>query len=149
MIDVGKLYKIIKAQIGHIINNILPTAMAITPEEQQLWIDDPVRFVNQVYDMYYEFTNVRSEAGEFIVYLAKVRANDILRPFLNFLTDSFNRYRTVTPSKEDCMNKEWMLYALELLATNTLSKDELKQSVVGNELSMSHVGNCLGGICIP
>lgn len=107
--------------------------MAITPEEQQLWVDDPVRFVNQVYDMYYEFTNVRSEAGEFIVYLAKVRANDILRPFLNFLTDSFNRYRTVTPSKEDCMNKEWMLYALELLASNTLSKDELKQSVVGNE----------------
>lgn len=96
MIDIGKLYKIIKAQIGHIINNILPTAMAITPEEQQLWVDDPVRFVNQVYDMYYEFTNVRSEAGEFIVYLAKVRANDILRPFLNFLTDSFNRYRTVT-----------------------------------------------------
>lgn len=31
------------------------------------------------------------------------------------------------------MNKEWMLYALELLASNTLSKDELKQSVVGSE----------------
>lgn len=125
----GKLYKLIKTKIVHIINNILPKAMAITPEERELWVEDPVRFVNQVYDMYYEFTNVRNEAGEFMMYLAKVRANDILRPFLNYLTESFNSYRNMDPSQYDYMNKEWMLYALELLASNTLSKDELRHSV--------------------
>lgn len=129
IIDVSKLYKIVKGQIIHIINNILPKAMTITPEEQDLWVEDPVRFVNQVYDMYYEFTNVRMEAGTFLTHLAKVRANDILRPFLNYLTDSFNQFRTIEPSKQDFLNKEWMLYALEILASNTLSKDELKHSV--------------------
>ena len=130
MIDVGKLYKLIKSQIEHIINHILPKAMAITPEEQELWVDDPVRFVNQVYDMYYEYTNVRNEAGEFIMYLSKVRANDILLPFLDFLTSSFNQYRSMEASQVNYMNKEWMLYALELLAKNLLSKDNLRQNVV-------------------
>ena len=99
MIDIGKLYKLIKSQIEHIINHILPKAMTITPEEQELWVDDPVRFVNQVYDMYYEYTNVRNEAGEFIMYLSKVRANDILLPFLDFLTSSFNQYRSIEASQ--------------------------------------------------
>ena len=130
MIDVGKLYKLIKSQIEHIINHILPKAMTITPEEQELWVDDPVRFVNQVYDMYYEYTNVRNEAGEFIMYLSKVRANDILLPFLDFLTSSFNQYRSMEASQVNYMNKEWMLYALELLAKNLLSKDNLRQNVV-------------------
>ena len=130
MIDVGKLYKLIKSQIEHIINHILPKAMTITPEEQELWVDDPVRFVNQVYDMYYEYTNVRNEAGEFIMYLSKVRANDILLPFLDFLTSSFNQYRSMEASQVNYMNKEWMLYALELLAKNLLSKDNLRRNVV-------------------
>lgn len=130
MIDIGKLYKLIKSQIEHIINHILPKAMTITPEEQELWVDDPVRFVNQVYDMYYEYTNVRNEAGEFIMYLSKVRANDILLPFLDFLTSSFNQYRSMEASQVNYMNKEWMLYALELLAKNLLSKDNLRQNVV-------------------
>ena len=129
IIDVSKLYKLVKGRITHIINNILPTAMAITPEEQELWVEDPVRFVNQVYDMYYEFSNVRTEAGSFVMHLAKVRARDILEPFLSYLTDSFNRFRTITPTHQDYMNKEWMLYALEILASNTLSKDNLKSSV--------------------
>ena len=130
MIDIGKLYKLIKSQIEHIINHVLPKAMTITPEEQELWVDDPVRFVNQVYDMYYEYTNVRNEAGEFIMYLSKVRANDILLPFLDFLTSSFNQYRSMEASQVNYMNKEWMLYALELLAKNLLSKDNLRQNVV-------------------
>ena len=104
--------------------------MTITPEEQELWVDDPVRFVNQVYDMYYEYTNVRNEAGEFIMYLSKVRANDILLPFLDFLTSSFNQYRSMEASQVNSMNKAWMLYALELLAKNLLSKDNLRQNVV-------------------
>lgn len=48
-------------------------------------MEDPIQFVTQVYDTYYDCSNVRSDAGDFLVYLSKVRANDILNPFLNFL----------------------------------------------------------------
>lgn len=32
-------------------NSVLPVALAITKEERQLWNDDPIQFVNQVYDV--------------------------------------------------------------------------------------------------
>lgn len=139
VIDVAKLYKVIKSHMNFIINDVFPKAMAITPEERALWEDDPIQFVNQVYDTYYDMTNVRSEAGEFLIYLSKVRANDILNPFLNFLMSSFDsspsshrltrRYNATAPDKRDYMAKEWMLYALELLANNLLSKDNIRGNV--------------------
>ena len=73
---------------------------------------------------------MRVEAGNFLVYLSKVRANDILALFLNYLTESFNVYDNTNPEQRDFLAKEWMLYALELLAPNLLSKDNLRVSVV-------------------
>lgn len=77
-------------------NSVLPVALAITKEERQLWNDDPIQFVNQglrrrprawlITQVYYDYTNVRVEAGDFLRHLAKVRANDILMPFLQFMT---------------------------------------------------------------
>ena len=76
--------------MSFIIVDIFPKAMAITPEELKLWEEDPIQFVTRIYDVYYEFTNVRMEAGNFLSYLSKVRANDILSLFLNFMTQTFD-----------------------------------------------------------
>lgn len=102
-------------------------------------MEDPIQFVTQVYDTYYDCSNVRSDAGDFLVYLSKVRANDILNPFLNFLMASFDTctpaprltpsYNATAPDKRDYMAKEWMLYALELLSGNLLSKDNIRGNV--------------------
>ena len=51
VIDYSSLYKLIKPQIPWIINSVLPVALAITKEEQVLWKEDPIQFVNQVYDV--------------------------------------------------------------------------------------------------
>lgn len=139
VVDVAKLYRLIKAHMTFIINEVFPKALAITPEERELWVEDPIQFVNQVYDTYYDCSNVRSDAGDFLVYLSKVRANDILNPFLNFLMSSFDTcllharltssYNATAPDKRDYMAKEWMLYALELLSGNLLSKDNIRGNV--------------------
>ena len=39
-------------------------------------------------------------------------------------------YDNTNPEQRDFLAKEWMLYALELLAPNLLSKDNLRVSVV-------------------
>lgn len=90
VVDVARLYRTIKTHMDFIINDVFPKALAITPEERALWVEDPIQFVTQVYDTYYDCSNVRSDAGDFLVYLSKVRANDILNPFLNFLMASFD-----------------------------------------------------------
>lgn len=131
IIDISVLYRSLKPHMSFIIVDIFPKAMAITPEELKLWEEDPIQFVTRIYDVYYEFTNVRMEAGNFLSYLSKVRANDILSLFLNFMTQTFDAYNNSDPSQRDYLSKEWMLYALELLAPNLLSKDGLKESVVG------------------
>ena len=51
MIDYSSLYKLIKPQIPWIINSVLPVAVAISKDEQVLWKEDPIQFVNQVYDV--------------------------------------------------------------------------------------------------
>lgn len=90
--------------------------------------------------VYYDYTNVRVEAGDFLRHLAKVRANDILMPFLQFMTSQFDsssppsrvspRYNSVDPSQRDYMAKEWQLYALEVLSPNMLSKDAIRMAAV-------------------
>ena len=129
--DIAVLYRSLKTHIPFIITKVLPKALAFTQEEVELWKEDPVQFVVVVHDMYYEFSTVRMEAGNFLTYLSKVRANDILGVFLNYLTDSLNAYENTSPEHRDFLGKEWMLYALELLAPNLLSKDNLRVSVVG------------------
>lgn len=139
VVDVARLYRTIKTHMDFIINDVFPKALAITPEERALWVEDPIQFVTQVYDTYYDCSNVRSDAGDFLVYLSKVRANDILNPFLNFLMASFDTctpaprltpsYNATAPDKRDYMAKEWMLYALELLSGNLLSKDNIRGNV--------------------
>ena len=51
VIDYSSLYKLIKPQIPWIINSVLPVALAISKDEQVLWEEDPIQFVNQVYDV--------------------------------------------------------------------------------------------------
>ena len=126
--DVAALYRVIKPNIVGIINTILPKAMSLTNEERDLWSEDPVRFVNQVNDMEYEYFSVRSESGSFIKHLAKVRAGDILTNFLQYLQTSFSHFSSQEASQEYAQ-KEWMLYALELLAKNILSKNDLVTSM--------------------
>ena len=128
--DIAVLYRSLKTHMSFIVNDVLPKALALTQEEVELWKEDPVQFVVRVHDLYYEFSSVRVEAGNFLVYLSKVRANDILALFLNYLTESFNAYENTSPDQRDYLTKEWMLYALELLAPNLLSKDNLRVSVV-------------------
>ena len=99
-IDISRLYKPIKANMNFIISEVFPRALSMTSEEKQLWEEDPIQFVNQVYDMYYEFTSVRTEAGDFLFHISKERARDFLLPFLDVLTTSFNvsaRPRGLTP----------------------------------------------------
>ena len=93
------------------------------------------------YQVYYNYTNVRVEAGDFLRHLAKVRANDILMPFLQFMMSQFDsypssifimtRYNAIDPTQRDYMAKEWQLYALEVLSPNMLSKDSIRNAVVG------------------
>ena len=33
------------------INDVFPIALSITREERELWTEDPIQFVNQVYDV--------------------------------------------------------------------------------------------------
>ena len=83
---------------------------------------------------------MRVEAGDFLRHLAKVRANDILMPFLQFMTSQFDslaprpcvrpRYNSIDPSQRDYMAKEWQLYALEVLSPNMLSKDAIRVAAV-------------------
>ena len=83
---------------------------------------------------------MRVEAGDFLRHLAKVRANDILMPFLQFMTSQFDSfflcavvtpsYNSVDPSQRDYMAKEWQLYALEVLSPNMLSKDAIRVAAV-------------------
>lgn len=83
---------------------------------------------------------MRVEAGDFLRHLAKVRANDILMPFLQFMTSQFDSspphslvscsYNNVDPSQRDYMAKEWQLYALEVLSPNMLSKDAIRMAAV-------------------
>lgn len=90
---------------------------------------------------------MRVEAGDFLRHLAKVRANDILMPFLQFMTSQFDsssppsrvspRYNSVDPSQRDYMAKEWQLYALEVLSPNMLSKDAIRVAAVALR-SMNH-----------
>ncbi|CBK20923.2 uncharacterized protein [Blastocystis hominis] len=111
--DIAVLYRSLKTHMPFIINEVLPKALALTKEEVELWKEDPIQFVVHVHDMYYEFSNVRVEAGNFLVYLSKVRANDILALFLNYLTESFNVYDNTNPEQRDFLAKEWMLIILE------------------------------------
>ena len=83
--DIAVLYRSLKTRIPFIITKVLPKALAFTQEEVELWKEDPVQFVVVVHDMYYEFSTVRMEAGNFLTYLSKVRANDILGVLLNYL----------------------------------------------------------------
>lgn len=92
------------------------------------------------FQVYYSYTNVRIEAGDFLRHLAKVRANDILMPFLQFMMNQFDsyfsanslipRYNAVDPTQRDYMAKEWQLYALEVLSPNMLSKDSIRSAAV-------------------
>ena len=51
VIDYSALYKLIKARMDWLINDVLPVALSITKEERELWTEDPIQFVNQVYDV--------------------------------------------------------------------------------------------------
>ena len=50
VVDVARLYRTIKTHMDFIINDVFPKALAITPEERALWVEDPIQFVTQVYD---------------------------------------------------------------------------------------------------
>ena len=70
------------------------------------------------------------EAGNFLRHLAKVRAGDILMPFLQYMMNQFDFYNQQEVSQRDFMAKEWQLYTLEILASNMLSKDNIRSTVV-------------------
>ena len=51
VVDISSLYRLIKSRMEWIINSVLPVALSITREERALYVDDPIQFVNQVYDV--------------------------------------------------------------------------------------------------
>lgn len=76
---------------------------------------------------------MRLEAGEFVRYLAKVRASDILMPFLQYMMNYFDCYNAQDSAQRDYMVKEWQMFTLELLSPNMLSKENIRTTVVSDD----------------
>ena len=51
-------------------------------------------------------------------------------PFLQYMMTQFDFYNQQDVSQRDYVAKEWQLYTLEILASNMLSKDNIKTTVV-------------------
>jgi hypothetical protein len=131
--------KTLKSQLQYIIQHIVFPFLCFNAADAESWENDPQEYLREAFevDSSEDIFSPKAAAASTLIDLIKIRKNDALTLYLQFINTELNKYNSQQPQDRNYSLKDGILYSIGCLRS-TLRKNKLtKNSLEG--MLVTHV----------
>eukprot|EP01116_Phalansterium_solitarium_P023118 TRINITY_DN793_c0_g3_i2.p1 TRINITY_DN793_c0_g3~~TRINITY_DN793_c0_g3_i2.p1 ORF type:complete len:1027 (+),score=443.06 TRINITY_DN793_c0_g3_i2:37-3081(+) len=119
-------YTAIKPHFDAFFREVVFPIMCLTPEDLELWEDDPVEYIRRESDVVEEYYNPRTEAINVLVDITSLRSKNHLGPIMQFIVSILMRYLQTPPAQRNVREKDGALQVIGHLCRRLYKQKEYK-----------------------
>eukprot|EP00529_Nitzschia_sp_RCC80_P003831 CAMPEP_0113510620 /NCGR_PEP_ID=MMETSP0014_2-20120614/38237_1 /TAXON_ID=2857 /ORGANISM="Nitzschia sp." /LENGTH=1078 /DNA_ID=CAMNT_0000406591 /DNA_START=56 /DNA_END=3292 /DNA_ORIENTATION=+ /assembly_acc=CAM_ASM_000159 len=130
-VELSSTYKLLKPYLDFLLYQVCFPTMTLTPEDIELFENDPHEFVHRQNSPLADFYDPRMSAITLVTDLVKHRGQDVTQNLLGRMTEILKRYAATPPESQNHIEKDGALLTFGSLSKFLLSTDKYAVELEG------------------